>query len=387
MTASEADSTFEQLLESIYEGPFEPSPWSSFLEVFSSAMNASTVGIILWRPAHADQGFILLETVGQNWETEGENWETAGPVESSIRYLALDPFIDLPTGKPVTFDELVPDTKQLLESEFYAQYMQPMGIRYALGVDIHGPTGLEFRLRAARSTEASDFLFPEKSLCERLVPHIRRSIQIFEKMRKLESRHAVYEGVINQITTGMLLLDKSGQVLQINHAAEKLLMDESSLRVVDGQLKLKDEEGCQELRSLIHNACETQEQRTPAVTAALRIGNDDDTSSPISLLIRPIPQSTQIADGHPVVTVFITKPEETHDIPPEIVQKFFGLTKTESIVTCLIAQGISVEEIAKRQGTSVYTVRTHVRSVFKKTGVSKQTELVRRVLESLPSLR
>ncbi len=386
MSASEADSTFEQLLESIYEGPFESSPWSSFLEVFSAAMNASTVGIILWRPAHADQGFILLETVGPEWETEGQDWETAGPVESSKRYLALDPFVDLPSGQPVTFDELVPDTEELLENELHTQHMKPMGIRYALGVDIHGPTGLEFRLRAARSPEANDFLFPEKSLCERLVPHIERSIKIFEKMRRLESRHAVYEGVMDQITTGMLLLDKSGQVLKINRAAQELLENETSLRVIDGQLEVENKEVCKELRDLIHNASQMQEHRKPTVTAALRIENDDN-SSPISLLIRPLPQVTQIAEGHPALTIFITKPEETHDIPPEIVQKFFGLTKTESIVTSLIAQGISVEEIAKRQGTSVFTVRTHVRSIFKKTGVSKQTELVRRVLETVPSLR
>ncbi len=34
----------------------------------------------------------------------------------------------------------------------------------------------------------------------------------------------------------------------------------------------------------------------------------------------------------------------------------------------------------------VFTVRTHVLSIFKKTGVSKQTELIRRVLKIVPSL-
>jgi len=85
------------------------------------------------------------------------------------------------------------------------------------------------------------------------------------------------------------------------------------------------------------------------------------------------------------VTVFISRPEERHIIPPKIIQQFFGLTKTESMVTSLLAQGIGVEEIASRLGVSVYTVRTHIRSIFKKTGVSKQTELIRRVLKSVPS--
>ncbi len=44
-----------------------------------------------------------------------------------------------------------------------------------------------------------------------------------------------------------------------------------------------------------------------------------------------------------------------------------------------------MDEVADRLGVSVHTVRAHIRSIFKKTGVSKQTELIRRVLKSVPS--
>jgi len=130
------------------------------------------VGIILWRPGEANRGVVLVETVGREWVARNSDrfFET---------YLALDPFVDLPAGKPITFDELVPDEEELLASELHARYMQPMGIRYALGVDIKGPTGLEFRLRAARPHRSRDFRDDEKSECERLVPHLERSLEIF----------------------------------------------------------------------------------------------------------------------------------------------------------------------------------------------------------------
>jgi DNA-binding CsgD family transcriptional regulator/PAS domain-containing protein len=371
---SEIKPIFEELLESIYEGPFEDAPWRSFLEVIQRSLEAETAGIILWRPG-GDRGVVLAETVGREWIAMSGDafFET---------YLALDPFVDLPPGRPITFDELVPDEAELLASELHAQYMRPMGIRYALGVDVKGPTGLELRLRAARSPTSRDFSDDEKSACARLVPHLERSLEIFAKIRRMEARRALYEGVMDQIATGMMLLDEGGNVLQMNRAAQKII-DDGGLSIIDGKLHIEDEDAAVELRRLIHEAGASEERRKPSVMAALRVQNGAGAPS-LSLLVRPLPAGAGGDAGSPIATVFLSRPEERHSIPPEIIQQLFGLTKTESSVTSLLAQGIGVEEIASRLGVSVYTVRTHIRSVFKKTGVSKQTELIRRVLKSLP---
>ncbi|MBW2273330.1 MAG: hypothetical protein JRG96_08670 [Deltaproteobacteria bacterium] len=376
MARSTTIPDFEELLESIYEGPFEDRPWRSFLEVVQRALGATTAGIIVWRPEETERGGGLIETVGEEWLARSSDtfFET---------YLALDPFVDLPAGLPVTFDELVPDTGRLVASELHAQYMQPMGIRYALGVDVRGPSGLELRLRAARPQRSHDFRDDEKRKCERLVPHIERALKIFAKIRRLESRHALYEGVMDQIATGMVLLDESGRVLQLNRAARDLVQ-EGSLQIRDGMLEVGNSAAAEELRGLIQRAGSAEEARKPGVMSALRV-EAQGGHPPLSLLLRPLPTRSDGVAGRPSVTVFISKPEERQSIPPEIIRKIFGLTKTEASVCSLLAQGSNADEVASRLGVSVHTVRAHIRSIFKKTGVSKQTELIRRVLKSVPS--
>ncbi|MFK7915585.1 MAG: alpha/beta fold hydrolase [Pseudomonadales bacterium] len=56
-----------------------------------------------------------------------------------------------------------------------------------------------------------------------------------------------------------------------------------------------------------------------------------------------------------------------------------GLTNTESIVAMRIGSGLSPQEVAGDMGTSINTVRTHVRAIFEKLGVNRQGELVKAI--------
>jgi DNA-binding CsgD family transcriptional regulator len=56
------------------------------------------------------------------------------------------------------------------------------------------------------------------------------------------------------------------------------------------------------------------------------------------------------------------------------------LTRAEARVAVLVAEALSVAEIASAVGVSVYTVRAHVRSIYRKAGVNRQAALVHLVL-------
>jgi DNA-binding CsgD family transcriptional regulator len=58
------------------------------------------------------------------------------------------------------------------------------------------------------------------------------------------------------------------------------------------------------------------------------------------------------------------------------VMDIFGLTSAEARVTLRLAAGLSLHEIADDSGVSINTVRAQLRSIYAKTGVTKQSQLV-----------
>jgi DNA-binding CsgD family transcriptional regulator len=366
---------FEALLGLIYEGPLEPVPWQSFLEAFRELMGAMSVALILRPPSEGDRGLMLEEgEIAASWSAAFQD-----------RYFALDPFIGLPIGEPTTLDEIVPQAA-LVESDFYNQYMKPMGSLYALAVDVREPGGLEARLRAARRIGSEDFGKPEKTLCARLVPHLQRALQLHGRLRSVESERDLYADTVDQLAVGTILLDDSGRLLRMNHVAERVIRERDGLSLREGRLCTADRDSSRKLARLIEASQATQNARGPSVVEALRVERPSGKGH-IGLLIRPVP-AAQWSDGKagPAVAVFIRQPEDRPVVSPEILQNLFAFTRAEASVASLLAEGQSVEDTARHLGISIHTARAHVRSLFAKTGVSRQTELVLHILRSAASL-
>ena len=58
----------------------------------------------------------------------------------------------------------------------------------------------------------------------------------------------------------------------------------------------------------------------------------------------------------------------------------FGLTPAECRIATLLAEGLSLKQIADAQGTQHETVRKQLRAIYQKTSTNRQPELVRLLL-------
>jgi len=59
-----------------------------------------------------------------------------------------------------------------------------------------------------------------------------------------------------------------------------------------------------------------------------------------------------------------------------LLQEVLGLTKAEARLAVRLACGVTLEDIAEEHDISISTVRGQLKSVFAKTGASRQAELV-----------
>jgi DNA-binding CsgD family transcriptional regulator/PAS domain-containing protein len=89
------------------------------------------------------------------------------------------------------------------------------------------------------------------------------------------------------------------------------------------------------------------------------------------------------ASGHRTHGILINDPEQPLVISAARVQQLFGLTVAESMIAARCATGLEPHALARELGITRSTVRTHLRSIFRKTGVKRQVDLVILLLRSV----
>ena len=69
-----------------------------------------------------------------------------------------------------------------------------------------------------------------------------------------------------------------------------------------------------------------------------------------------------------------------------LTSQLYNLTPAETALALELANGLSLEEASETLSIRRNTARAHLRSIFSKTGVRRQTELVRIMLNSVVAL-
>jgi DNA-binding CsgD family transcriptional regulator len=85
----------------------------------------------------------------------------------------------------------------------------------------------------------------------------------------------------------------------------------------------------------------------------------------------------------PCAAVFLRDADSKAAPPVRLAQDLFQLTGAETMLAIQLANGLSLEEAAEALNIKRNTARAHLRSIFSKTGVRRQTELVRIFLNSV----
>ena len=371
---------FSSLTDVLYEGIQEDVPWKSFLHSLQNQMRANSASFIL-RPPSSDAEGIIVST-GESTDDE--------VVAYNKQFFALDPFVDLAHGKVVTLDEFIPEKEQKT-SDYFSQYLAPMDVYHIVGTDIHTKDGAHCSLRISRGKESESFSTDDKSVLELLVPHLESAVKIHMRLNRVKSERNLYAGAVNQLAVGAIILDEDGKIMKVNQVAEELVNDNDGLKITGKTLQVGSSSDTRKLREMIRNALNSHRHSVngghePSLVEALRIQRLSGASD-LGIVVRPIPME-KWSEGIqcPSVVIFISDPERKSRAPQEIVKTLFDLTPAEAQLAMLLANGLTLDETAETLCVSRNTARAHLRSIFSKTGVTRQTMLVRLILKSVASL-
>lgn len=366
---------FSELLLKLHEGALEPDRWSEFLGLLGRRLKANYVTLMLRSPAIGECG--LLYTWGASVE---------GTAAYTDRYFALDPFVQLPEGQLVTLHEFV-GRERLEASEFYRDYLVPLDAIYNLGVDLREPGRYAVRFRVNRAARTGEFSVSARRLCGLLVPHLRVAIRTHLELDLVRTERGIYADAMTDLTLGAIFLDENARVVHGNALARQILAEQDGISLADGTLVFRSPEDASRYEAAFARALESGRTGRPGLVEAIRVRRPSGKGH-IGMIIRPgwprMPEPDSPVSG--AVAVFLSVASESRETSTESVRRLFGLTEKEAQLALSLANGRTIQEAADELGMSINTARTHLRSIFTKTGIYRQTELVRTLLRSVAAL-
>lgn len=363
------------LIEHVYDATLAPDKWQVLIEKFITTLGAHS-GVL--REVNYNSGTVgLFSTFG---------YDSSSKLAYRDHFVHLDIFA--PTlkhsriGEMIHGDIAVPWAQQRT-SEFYNDYMRPLNGRYVLGATLARDAQHNLLFALQRTPTQGDFTQDHLKLIHLVAPHIARAVQIHRQLHTVTTQKRWALSALNRLKIGVILLNDQGSPQFANSAADRLMSDCGCVIADDGLL-LTNLTDTLRLHRLIADAASCASGRNRPAGGALDIHTPAQT-----IRIQAIPLSRNLSDhawslgvSDSCVALFIST-ANCSQLDSSKLATQYGLTPAETKLAILIAEGIDLETAAMRSCVSIQTIRSQLKSIFAKTNVSRQAELVALLLSNL----
>ena len=227
----------------------------------------------------------------------------------------------------------------------------------------------------------------QRDSIRRLLPHVRQTVHVQQTLARADALGATLTEMLERTGLGIVQLDARGRIVAANDRARGVLRAGDGLLDSDGFLFARTSEDNDHLQALLNRALPSfGAQGTGGSTIVRR----PDALPPLVLHVSPVGRrEADFPAWRVAALVLVVDPAGEAAVDPAVAAAALDLTGMESRVAVLLAQGMSVRQIATATGRKESTIRSHVKHMFAKHGFSRQAELVRlvRSLAGVPETR
>ena len=308
----------------------------------------------------------------RHWELERLYFGTYYPIDERIPR-----FRKLPDGRLFHNTDLYTE-QELKTSEAYHALGTYGRARNAINVRLDGPDGSRITWFIHDPVGRSDWSSGQLDAIRRLLPHIRQTVAVQQVLADAAALGVTMGEMLEATGVGIVQLDARGRIFAANDRARNLLRAGDGLIDRGGLLFASTTHDNDGLQKLLNRALPSFGGLGAGGSMMVRRTGPQ---PPLALHINPVgPRETDASMMWPVAALaLIVDPAGEVSVDPEVVAASLGLTRMESRVAVLLAVGMSVREIAAVTGRGESTVRTHVKHIFAKHGLTRQMDLVRLV--------
>ncbi len=373
---------FERILASLYDAMLDETVWAATSALIDEACglsgNALTVGEgpITEGRTH----FVGLYYRGQRRpDLERQYVEVYYPIDERIPRLR-----QLPDSRLVRMADLY-TADELKASPVYNEALLVGKYQDGLNVRMDGADGSHLTWGLGNPVGSEGWGASQIAMITRLVPHIRQFFRVRQALVSAKAQVMTAGTLLDNPRIGAVHLDQRGRIMAVNDRARDILRRGDALSDRDGLLRARSPDDRLRLERLVAAAVPTSDDVAVSGSMPLRRSS---VLRPLVAHVKPVPvpQPHYYRARYIAALVLIVEPGRPHPVDPDLLATALGLTSGESQVAAWLAEGRSVDQMARATGHTSGAIYWHLKQIYQKLRISRQADLVRIVL-SVTELR
>jgi DNA-binding CsgD family transcriptional regulator len=363
------------LSEAIYEGVLETPPWHSLLRLLEDYLSTKSASLVIRRPSEDGPGSTI--TLYENRDAL-VNFQTSSYKDS--------PFAELPEGKVFCLSDRVTQ-RELNELDHYKNFMKVYDVTDIMGFDIcdnESDNHIRLRLRVVRLGDEPKFTEVDKQRLASIISLMKKALTIYSRMEIRGISQEIYQELLSSMDIASFILGSNFEVMAKNYLAEQvvknkdgLFMDHKKLRCMNPAEQKKLSDACKSIVAAKSKGDSSFFMENLSLSRS-------DPSAKWSALIRLVDSHGFMgADTNPELLLLLRDSSRRQIPSPALLMDVFGFTPAEAKITLKLISGLSLTAAAEEIGISRNTARTQLSSVFSKTNLNSQAQLVKMVSDTL----
>ena len=367
---------FDRILALLHEAVLDDAHWPTASGLIDATLRAHGNALVCG-DGHTG-GDIQIYFAGfyyrghRHRELERDYFEVYHPLDERIPRLRA-----LPDSRLVHITDLYTE-EELHNSVTFNELSSHTHSREAINIRLDGPNGSRIVWAVNDPVDGDGWSSAQLDSIRRLLPHIRQYVRVRQALAGAGALGATLAELLDTTGSGVIQLDGRGRIVAANDAARDLLRTGGGLFDEGGLLVARTPQDNDRLQALLARALPPfGTQGAGGSTMVRRLG----ALPPLVLHVNPVGlQETDVRLWPVAALVLVDDPTSGIRIDPAVTAAALDLTVMEGRVAVLLARGMSVRETAAATGRKESTIRSHVKHIFAKHGLSRQAELVRLVL-------
>lgn len=283
----------------------------------------------------------------------------------------------LPKATIRRFPDLYTD-RERKTSPAFNQIHRQLHMHQGLAVCLEGLGDTDIVWCLSEPATSGDWDSTHIEIVSALLPHLYQFARVRQTLADAEARGNSLAELLDHGGCGVIQLDREGRIVEANDNASDLLGHGEGLSDPNGYLKARHPTDNEELQELLARVLTPLS--VPPCPGSMTVRRSS-ARTRLALHIHPVVEGERHSPaGRVAALVLVVDPERRVRIDPEMVEAALGLTPAESRLAVMVTTGYSLRTIAALTRRTEGTVRWHLKQIFRKQGISRQSDLVRRVL-------